>query len=77
MTFKTLLLAGASVALLGACSAPNEYSTYEPDHSVSSYNPKSWSMWKKNDAAEVEITEMSAADDTTPMDITPNSGRVE
>ncbi len=62
MTFKTLLLAGASVTLLGACSSPFEYNTYESD-GARTYKSTDHSMDKKDEGA--------------PMDIKNHAGRVD
>ncbi len=81
MTLKTLLLTGASAALLSACStsAPNEYNTYEVNKAPSSYQTKhkenwTWEEWKFWEDAE----DMDNDDEETtsaPISITVPSGR--
>ena len=74
MTLKTLMLAGASITLLGACAAPNEYRTYEVNKEPSSYTAeeetKSWIFWGGSEE-EKEMMEKQIEEETNePVDIT-------
>ena len=74
MTFKTLLLAGASVVLLSACSSPFEYNTYEVDKKPSSYGKDSWTFRGDNDDQEekVMVNNSMEEDMSAPVDLNTN-----
>ena len=80
MTFRTLLIAGASTALLTACAAPNEYNTYEVNKPASSYQTKTEESWKWSDMKFWGGEEDSMEEDmdmkedmSEPMDITESN----
>lgn len=73
------MLVGASVTLLGACAAPNEYSTYEPEYKTSMFAEKNWTFWNDNDDQEKKVmVENSMEEDMSePMSIQIPAGRTE
>ncbi len=61
--------------LMTACSAPNEYNTYDVNKKPSSYSLKNYKFWGSNDT-EDNISVQNEEDMYAPIDVQPEQGRV-